>query len=142
MTDTLPQTVKELLHRAGESVPPERLSMIEEAYHFAFASHDGQMRKSGEPYIIHPVDAALTVAELEDRCFMYLEPEQSREISESLRVSRDNRESYVTQVVKLLNHELESQGIKSELSGRAKHVYSIHLKMKRYAEMGKSFNDI
>ena len=64
MTDTLPTALKELLHRAGESVPAERLRMIEEAYVFAAESHDGQMRKSGEPYIIHPLDAALTVAEL------------------------------------------------------------------------------
>ena len=64
MTDTLPAAVQDLLHRAGESVPAERLRMIEEAYVFAAESHDGQMRKSGEPYIIHPLDAALTVAEL------------------------------------------------------------------------------
>ena len=41
-----------------------------------------------------------------------------------------------------VGRRLEGQGIKAELAGRAKHVYSIHLKMKRYAEMGKSFNDI
>ena len=43
---------------------------------------------------------------------------------------------------KLLKYELQRQGVDAELSGRAKNIYSIHQKMEKYAEMGKSFNDI
>ena len=35
------------------------------AYEFAKKAHEGQMRKSGEPYIIHPVDVAMIIAEMQ-----------------------------------------------------------------------------
>ncbi len=57
-------TADDILARAGEGIPPERAKLIEEAYDFAGECHDGQKRDSGDPYIIHPLDAALTVAAL------------------------------------------------------------------------------
>jgi GTP pyrophosphokinase len=45
--------------------PNTDLSMIEKAYHIATAAHEGQKRKSGEPYIIHPICVAIILAELE-----------------------------------------------------------------------------
>jgi GTP pyrophosphokinase len=264
-------TAAEIVARAGDVISPERARLIEDAYAFAEACHAGQMRDSGDPYIVHPVDAALTVAslnldgaaiaaallhdvvedcgianeeiaqrfgddvarlvegvtklsrlnllppedttwdegiqadnlrkmflamaedlrvviikladrlhnmrtldalgrqkqlriaretmeiyaplanrlglgeiarELEDLAFRYLEPETYAAISELIAASREGRESYVAQVEKLLRYELSRQGIEAELSGRAKHSFSIHQKMQKYAEMGKSFNDI
>ncbi|HEY9785145.1 MAG TPA: bifunctional (p)ppGpp synthetase/guanosine-3',5'-bis(diphosphate) 3'-pyrophosphohydrolase [Candidatus Obscuribacterales bacterium] len=43
---------------------PEELAFIRKAYDFAFKSHDGQTRKSEEPYIIHPVEVACLLSEL------------------------------------------------------------------------------
>jgi GTP diphosphokinase / guanosine-3',5'-bis(diphosphate) 3'-diphosphatase len=40
----------------------ERLTRIEKAFRFANAAHDGIKRKSGEPYIIHPIAVATIVA--------------------------------------------------------------------------------
>ena len=40
----------------------ERLARIEKAFRFANAAHDGIKRKSGEPYIIHPIAVARIVA--------------------------------------------------------------------------------
>lgn len=37
---------------------------IERAYEFALKAHDGQLRKSGEPFIIHPIDVAIILADL------------------------------------------------------------------------------
>ena len=45
--------------------PSSDLSMIEKAYHVADKMHEGQKRKSGEPYIIHPLCVAIILAELE-----------------------------------------------------------------------------
>ena len=264
-------SVAELVARAGDNVSPERARLIEEAYSFAAACHEGQQRVSGDPYITHPVEAALTVAnlnldsaaiaaallhdvvedcgvstdeigkrfgddvarlvdgvtklsrlnllrpdestgeeitqsdnlrkmfmamaedirvviikladrlhnmrtlepmplhkqvriaretmdiyaplanrlglgqiarELEDLCFRYLEPEKHERITNLLTASQESRERYVAQVEKLLRYELSRQGIQAELSGRAKHVFSITQKMARYAELGKTFNDI
>lgn len=45
--------------------PSSDLSMIEKAYRIAYDAHEGQKRKSGEPYIIHPLCVAIILAELE-----------------------------------------------------------------------------
>ena len=45
--------------------PSTDVSMIEKAYHVADKAHEGQKRKSGEPYIIHPLCVAIILAELE-----------------------------------------------------------------------------
>ena len=45
--------------------PTVDLSMVEKAYLLAEKSHEGQKRMSGEPYIIHPLNVAIILAELE-----------------------------------------------------------------------------
>lgn len=45
--------------------PSDDISMIEKAYEIAFNAHKDQKRRSGEPYIIHPVSVAIILAELE-----------------------------------------------------------------------------
>ena len=45
--------------------PSDDISMIEKAYHVADEAHKGQVRKSGEAYIIHPLCVAIILAELE-----------------------------------------------------------------------------
>ena len=269
-TTPLP-AASEIIARAGDNMPPERVQLIEDAYGFAKEAHEGQNRKTGDPYIVHPIDAAMTVAslnldgatiaaallhdvvedcgvsseeigerfgpdvarlvegvtklnrinlmrpedaawdesvqadnlrkmflamaedirvvvikladrlhnmrtleglepekqvrvaretmdiyaplahrlglgqiahELEDHAFQYLDPNAYGLISGLLTASMESRERYVAQVEKMLRYELERNGIKAELSGRAKHAYSINQKMAKYTDMGKSFNDI
>lgn len=71
-TSTIPEdfTAPEVLyHKLIEMVkqyhPSDDISMIEKAYRIAHQAHDGQLRKSGEPYIIHPVCVCIILAELE-----------------------------------------------------------------------------
>ncbi len=45
--------------------PSDDVHLIEKAYHIAHKAHEGQYRKSGEPYIIHPVCVCIILAELE-----------------------------------------------------------------------------
>lgn len=45
--------------------PSDDVHLIEKAYKIAYKAHDGQKRKSGEPYIIHPVCVCIILAELE-----------------------------------------------------------------------------
>lgn len=45
--------------------PSDDLSMVEKAYNLAKEAHKGQLRKSGEPYVIHPLEVACILAELE-----------------------------------------------------------------------------
>ena len=56
---------KELVRKISAYHPSDDFSQIEKAYHIADAAHEGQKRKSGEPYIIHPICVAIILAELE-----------------------------------------------------------------------------
>ncbi len=56
--------IKPLLDKAKEYLPKDRLASVEDAYHFALEAHGNQRRLSGEPYISHPVETAMIVAEL------------------------------------------------------------------------------
>ncbi|HUG05024.1 MAG TPA: bifunctional (p)ppGpp synthetase/guanosine-3',5'-bis(diphosphate) 3'-pyrophosphohydrolase [Candidatus Limnocylindria bacterium] len=69
--------------------------------------------------------------ELEDLAFKYLEAEQYKEVAEQLAARRQVRERSIDQAMKTLASELEKLGIRAELSGRAKHLWSIAQKMRR-----------
>lgn len=56
---------QELIDKVRSYHPSADISMIEKAYHLADNAHKDQLRKSGEPYIIHPLCAANILAELE-----------------------------------------------------------------------------
>ena len=45
--------------------PSADISLVEKAYKVAYNAHDGQVRKSGEAYIIHPLCVAIILADLE-----------------------------------------------------------------------------
>jgi len=268
--------LSELIEKAGEYLPSEKIAVVEDAYKFAEQAHEGQMRKSGDPYIEHPLQTALILAELqldasslaaallhdvtencevpnseiesrfgaeiaklvdattklgrlslqtpeevtgrgdaaaregqaenlrkmlvamaedlrvvfikladrlhnmrtlyalspekqksiagetleiyaplvhrlgiwemkwqlEDLCFRYLEPESYHRIADLLAAKRTNREKFINGVTRILSQELDKVGIGAEISGRAKHIYSIHQKMEKYAALGKDFDDI
>ncbi len=56
---------KELINKILTYHPSTDISMIEKAYKVASKAHEGQKRKSGEPYIMHPLCVAIILAELE-----------------------------------------------------------------------------
>jgi len=265
-------TVETVLRRAAEYLPPERLSLVREAYLFAERCHEGQTRKTGEPYITHPVAVTYLVAgleldqhalaaaflhdvqedcrisndeirerfgvevarlvdgltkleklpirfevsdqaardgaqaqnlrkmflamaedirvvliklcdrlhnmrtldafdsvkqrrianetleiyaplanrlgiwqikwELEDLAFRYLDPEKYAEIAGLLASRRDAREAYIAEASDLVRQHLAANNIQAEVTGRAKHIYSIYQKMDRYSHQQKSFDQI
>ncbi len=68
--------------------------------------------------------------ELEDLSFRFLEPQQYKRIAKMLEEKRLERESFVVNAIARLNTELLAAGVKAEVSGRPKHIYSIWKKMK------------
>lgn len=272
------ETADKLLARAASYLPENTIGLIADAYRFAVRSHDGQMRKSGDPYIAHPLEIALYLTELrldeqtiaasllhdvvedcdvpldelsqrfgpeiaklvdgvtkltrldsrihdplnalpsgaddpdslyaeslrkmlvsmaedirvvlikladrmhnmrtldalppekrrriaqetldiysplahrlgiweikwqlEDMAFRHLDVDQYREISRMLAAKRIERETYVSQVSELLRRQLETLGVKSEVSGRPKNIYSTYRKIKKYEAQGKELRDI
>jgi len=266
----------QLIDKAREYLPPEKMAAIEDAYNFAMKAHEGQVRKSGEPYLEHPLQVALTLAELqldtgslvaallhdvpencgipiseieakfgsevaklvdgttklgklswqapgevarqgsimtkeeqaenlrkllvamaedlrvvfikladrlhnmhtldalspekqrsiaretaevyaplahrlgiwelkwqlEDLSFRYLESRKYHQTAKLIDSRRTQRESFIGQAIQTLNQEFDRVGLKAKISGRPKHIYSIHQKMERYAALGKDFDDI
>src|SRR5438046_8425688 len=68
---------------------------------------------------------------LEDLAFKFLEPDHYREVAEQLAARRQVRERYINETMKTLRDELEKAGVRADLSGRAKHLWSIAQKMRR-----------
>ena len=261
--------VADLLERVRAYLPEDRLRLIGDAYEFAEASHEGQMRRTGDPYISHPLEVTKLVAgleldqpsliaallhdvqedcdvpneeiaerfgedaaqlvegltkldslplrvteeegggvqaqnlrkmllamaadvrvvliklcdrlhnmrtlyalpaekqrriaretmeifaplatrlgiwqikwELEDLAFRYLEPERYQEIATRLDATRLARERYIEDVAAGLRIQLDDARIEAEVTGRAKHIYSIHEKARRYGREAKSFDQI
>jgi GTP pyrophosphokinase len=69
--------------------------------------------------------------ELEDLSFKVLDPVAFRSLAQQLETRRAARESYVERAMAELQEALQASGIVAELSGRPKHLYSIHRKMQR-----------
>ena len=59
------QLYRDLVLRVQKYHPSDDTSLIEKAYHLAAKAHENQVRKSGEPYIIHPLCVAIVLADLE-----------------------------------------------------------------------------
>ena len=79
---------------------------------------------------------------LEDLAFQHLNPRAYREISKLLSSKREEREEYIERVVSLVKAELEQAGIEADVTGRPKHIYSIHKKIERYAAEHKEVGEI
>jgi len=269
LTTVVERDFLQLKEKAQQYLPPEKVALIEKAYNFAAEAHKGQVRKSGEPFLEHPLQTTLILAELqldtssltaallhdipedcgvpianieakfgseisklvdgttklgkvswqaagvaagevqaenlrkmlvamaedlrvvfikladrlhnmrtldalpvekqraiaqetleiysplahrlgiwelkwqlEDLAFRYLEPEKYRWIADMVATKRLQREKFITHVIDILKREFDKAGLRADISGRPKHIYSIHQKMQRYAALGKHFDDI
>ncbi|ARN75361.1 GTP diphosphokinase [Oceanicoccus sagamiensis] len=69
--------------------------------------------------------------ELEDLSFRYLQPVAYKKIAKLLDEKRLYRQSYIDEVITSLTEVINRQGIEGELTGRAKHIFSIWRKMQR-----------
>ncbi|MCX7609898.1 MAG: bifunctional (p)ppGpp synthetase/guanosine-3',5'-bis(diphosphate) 3'-pyrophosphohydrolase [Anaerolineales bacterium] len=67
--------------------------------------------------------------ELEDLGFRYTNPEKYHEIAQQLNSQRTAREQEIQKIIQRIGKVLEEGGIKAEITGRPKHIYSIYRKM-------------
>ena len=77
--------------------------------------------------------------ELEDTALRYLNPQQYYRIVNLMAQKRREREQYVHEVIDSLKEKFDELEVKADISGRAKHLYSIYRKMTLY---NKQFNEI
>ncbi|WP_394546816.1 GTP diphosphokinase [Pantoea ananatis] len=69
--------------------------------------------------------------ELEDYCFRYLHPDEYKRIAKLLHERRIDREQYIDNFVENLRKEMAKEGVRAEVYGRPKHIYSIWRKMQK-----------
>ena len=85
--------------------------------------------------IYAPLAGRLGIAQfktpLEDLAFKYLEPEAYRWLVEQLAEERTARETYIQRMIEQLRRQLAEHAIDAEITGRAKHLYSIYKKLTR-----------
>ena len=67
--------------------------------------------------------------ELEDLAFRFLEPTTYQNVARLLDEQRGDRENYIEKVATLLQQAIDAEGLKVEVQGRPKHLYSIYKKM-------------
>ncbi len=99
-----------------------------------YLPYEKQVRISNETLTIYaPIAHKLGMykikAELEDLCFKYLYPEDYSEIARKLKTTKKNRELEIEAMIGELRILLDKEGMKGEISGRAKNIYSIYNKM-------------
>lgn len=68
--------------------------------------------------------------EMEDLSLRFLEPELYQDIAAQLDEKRVEREAFIRDAIALLGRELEAAGVKADIAGRPKHIYSIRAKMR------------
>jgi RelA/SpoT family (p)ppGpp synthetase len=78
-------------------------------------------------------------AELEDLSLRYLEPEKYYEIAQLVAQTKADREETVNLLIDKISKDVKRSGINAQITGRAKHYYSIYAKMKR---QNIKFNDL
>ena len=78
-------------------------------------------------------------AELEDLSLKYLEPEKYYEIVQLVAQTKADREETVNLLINKISQDVKKSGINAQITGRAKHYYSIYAKMKR---QNIPFNDL
>jgi GTP pyrophosphokinase len=55
---------RELMRRIQDNRPQDDLSIVKKAYDYSLIHHEGQTRASGEPYLVHPLEVALVLADM------------------------------------------------------------------------------
>jgi guanosine-3',5'-bis(diphosphate) 3'-pyrophosphohydrolase len=77
--------------------------------------------------------------ELEDLAFAQLDPDNYRAVAAKVSKAAEERGSFISDITEILRREFERLGITAEISGRPKHIFSIHDKMER---THKDFDEI
>ena len=89
--------------------------------------------------LAHRLGISKIKSELEDLSLKYLDPIAYEEITDSINRKKSEREKFVADIITMLKTRIEETGIECEMSGRAKHFYSIFRKM--YAQ-NKTIDEI
>ncbi len=121
--------------RAVLVVLAERLHLMRASKHLSEEARRRLARETREIY--SPLANRLGIWqikwELEDMSLRYLEPDEYKRIAGLLDGRRADRERFIADVIDILKRNFADAGIKAQVTGRPKHIYSIYRKMRRKA---------
>ena len=110
----------------------DRLDNMRTLDHMKPSSQERIARETLEIYapLANRLGLNVLKTELEDQALRFLEPERYREIQSKLQKSLRERERYIESTCRTITSRLAEQGFNVQVDGRAKHIYSIHRKMR------------
>ena len=79
---------------------------------------------------------------LEDESFKYLMPKEFKLTSRLIKQKREEREIATKKMISQIEERLCTENISVSVSGRPKHLFSVHNKLQRYKQLGRNFSDI
>src|SRR3954462_3573868 len=141
------ENYRKLVVAMSEDVPVILIKLADRLHNMRTIEYLGkqkQIQKAKEPLEVYaPLAHRLGIHalkwELEDLAFEALHPRKYDEITTMVAERRADREEHVSEAAQILQAELDKVDIPAEISGRAKHFYSIYEKM---AKKGREFNEI
>lgn len=147
---TQAETIRKMLMAMAEDIRVVLIKLADRLHNMRTIQHlslEKRIEKARETLDIYaPLAHRLGIWEikwqLEDLALQQLDLDAYKTISGMLSAKRDQREDYTRRVQGILQSELENVGIRAEVTGRAKHIYSIHKKTARYDAENKTIDDI
>ena len=80
--------------------------------------------------IAHRLGISKIKTELDDLSLKYLEPEIYKDLEEKLDSNKEERQAFIESIIKEVREHIEEAGIRAEVDGRVKHLFSIYKKMR------------
>ena len=79
--------------------------------------------------IAHRLGISKIKTELDDLSLKYLQPEVYKDLEEKLQTNKEGRENFIQSIIDEVSKHIEEAGIRAEIDGRVKHLFSIYKKM-------------
>jgi guanosine-3',5'-bis(diphosphate) 3'-pyrophosphohydrolase len=134
------ETLRKMFIAMGEDIRVIIIKLADRLHNMQtlnFVDSQKQLRIAQETLEIYaPIAHRLGIGELkgqlEDLAFPYVHPKEYLELKKTVGIYYQKRTTYIKKVKESLQTELETNHIKAEINGRAKHLYSLHQKMLRH----------
>ncbi len=131
------ENLRKMFFAMGKDIRVVVIKLIDRLHNMRtlnFMSHEKQLTISKETLdvyapLAHRLGMSKIKIELEDLALKYLDPVAYEEITSSINQKKSEREEYVRDIISIFEKKLDEMNIKGQVTGRAKHFYSIFRKL-------------
>src|SRR5258708_4306752 len=127
---------RDLIATVRKSRPTDDTEIIRKAWEFCLEHHKGQLRASGEPYVLHPLEVALVLAEMKldstaIAAGLLHDAVEDEPVPSEVEARREEGEQFLHEVEQALMDRLRESEIKARVEWRIKRLYSISQKLQK-----------